>query len=85
MYKTNDQGAHWQVNNGWCRKGMRKTSRALGVTPVQVDPFAPDTVYAATLSACIKPRISAASRVRIGESLGIQMIVAMVLIMRRPA
>ena len=80
VYKTNDQGAHWlQVNNGLVPEGMVKTSRALGVTSVQVDPFAPDTVYAATLAGLYKTTDGAVSWVRIGESLQDQMIVAMVL------
>lgn len=80
VYKTSDQGAHWlQVNNGLVPEGMVKTSRALGVTSVQVDPFAPDTVYAATLAGLYKTTNGAASWVRIGESLQDQMIVAMVL------
>ncbi len=80
VHKTSDQGAHWlQVNNGLVPEGMVKTSRALGVTSVQVDPFAPDTVYAATLAGLYKTTNGAASWVRIGESLQDQMIVAMVL------
>ena len=80
VYKTSDQGAHWlQVNNGLVPEGMVKTSRALGVTSVQVDPFVPDTVYAATLAGLYKTTNGAASWVRIGESLQDQMIVAMVL------
>ena len=80
VYKTSDQGAHWlQVNNGLVPEGMVKTSRALGVTSVQVDPFAPDTVYAATLAGLYKTTNGAASWVRIWESLQDQMIVAMVL------
>ena len=80
VYKTTDQGMHWmQVNAGLVPEGMVKTSRALGVTSVQVDPFAPDTVYAATLAGLYKTTNGAASWVRIGESLQDQMIVAMVL------
>ena len=67
------------MNNGLVPEGMVKTSRALGVTSVQVDPFAPDTVYAATLAGLYKTTNGAASWVRIGESLQDQMIVAMVL------
>ena len=80
VYKRAIKGAHWvQVNNGLVPEGMVKTSRALGVTSVQVDPFAPDTVYAATLAGLYKTTNGAASWVRIGESLQDQMIVAMVL------
>ncbi len=80
VYKTTDQGAHWmQVNGGLVPEGMVKTSRALGVTSVQVDPFAPDTVYAATLAGLYKTTNGAATWVRIGESLQDQMMVAIVL------
>lgn len=80
VYKSIDQGAHWvQVNHGLVPEGLVKTSRALGVTSVQVDPFMPDTVYAATLAGLYKTTDGAASWVRIGGSLQDQMIVAMVL------
>lgn len=80
VYKSINQGAHWvQVNHGLVPEGMLKTSRALSVTSVQVDPFAPDTVYAATLAGVYKSTDGAASWVRIGESLQDQMIVAMLL------
>lgn len=80
VYKTSDHGTHWQqVNTGLVPEGMVKTSRALGVTSVQVDPFTPDTVYAATLAGLYKTTNGAVSWVRIGESLQDQMIVAMVL------
>lgn len=79
VYKSVDQAAHWgQVNNGLVPPGMVKTSRALNVTAVAVDPFDPDTVYAATLSGIYKTTDAAQSWTRIGESLADQMIVAMV-------
>lgn len=80
VYKTVDQAAHWmQVNQGLVPPEMVKTSRALGVTSVQVDPFSPETVYAATLAGLYKTTNGGASWVRIGEALPDQMIVAMVL------
>jgi photosystem II stability/assembly factor-like uncharacterized protein len=57
---------------------LLKTSRALNVTAVQVDPYEPDTVYAATLAGLYKTTDGAKSWKRIGESLADQMIVAMV-------
>jgi photosystem II stability/assembly factor-like uncharacterized protein len=79
VYKSIDQAGHWeQVNNGLVPPGMVKTSRALNVTAVLVDPFGPDTVYAATLSGIYKTTDAAKSWTRIGESLPDQMIVAMV-------
>ena len=80
VYKSTNQGAHWQqVNEGLVPADMVKTSRALSVTSVQVDPSAPETVYAATLAGLFKTTNGAASWVRVGESLPDQMIVAMVL------
>jgi photosystem II stability/assembly factor-like uncharacterized protein len=80
VYKTTTQGAHWQqVNKGLVPTDMVKTSRALSVTSVQVDPSAPETVYAATLAGLFKTTNGAASWARVGESLPDQMIVAMVL------
>ena len=55
VYKSVDQAGHWEkVNNGLVPPGMVKTSRALNVTSILVDPFEPDTVYAATLSGLYK-------------------------------
>ena len=80
VYKSTNQGAHWvQVNNGLVPTDMVKTSRALSVTSVQVDPSASGTVYAATLAGLFKTTDGAASWRRVGESLPDQMIVAMVL------
>ena len=80
VYKSINQGAHWvQVNKGLVPTDMVKTSRALSVTSVQVDPSAPETVYAATLAGLFKTTDGAASWTRIAESLPDQMIVAMVL------
>lgn len=80
VYKSTNQGAHWvQVNNGLVPTDMVKTSRALSVTSVQVDPFAPGTVYAATLAGLFKTTDGAASWTRVAEALPDQMIVAMVL------
>jgi photosystem II stability/assembly factor-like uncharacterized protein len=80
VYKSVDQAGHWEkVNNGLVPPQMVKTSRALGVTSVLVDPFEPDTVYAATLAGLYKTTDGAKSWVRIGESLADQMLIAMVL------
>jgi len=80
VYKTIDQGGHWeQVNNGLVPPEMVKTSRALNVSAIFVDPFEPDTVYAATLSGLYKTIDAARSWKRIGESLQDQMIISMVL------
>ncbi len=80
VYKSIDQAGHWEkVNNGLVPPDMLKTSRALNVTSIQVDPYEPDTVYAATLTGLYKTTDGAKSWKRIGESLADQMIVTMVL------
>jgi photosystem II stability/assembly factor-like uncharacterized protein len=80
VYKSVDQAGHWEkVNNGLVPPDMVKTSRALNVTAVEVDSHEADTVYAATLSGLYKTTDGARSWKRIGELLGDQMLVAMVL------
>ena len=80
VYKTVNRGARWEkVNNGLVPPEVLKSSRALGVTVVQVDPDSPDTVYAATLNGIYKTTDGAQSWKRIGESLPDQMISAMLL------
>lgn len=80
VYKTINEGGHWEkVNNGLVPPEMVKTSRALNVTSIHVDPFEPETAYAATLSGLYKTTDGAKSWVRIGESLSDQMIIAMIL------
>jgi photosystem II stability/assembly factor-like uncharacterized protein len=80
VYKTVNEGGYWEkVNNGLVPPEMIKSSRALNVTSIQVDPFEPDTVYAATLAGLFKSTDGAKSWNRIGESLSDQMIIAMIL------
>lgn len=80
VYKSVDQAGRWEkVNNGLVPPDMVKTSRALNVTAIHVDPFEPETVYAASLSGLYKTTDGAGSWARIGESLADQMIIAMVL------
>ena len=80
VYKSLDQAGHWvKVNNGLVPPDMVKTSRALNVTSILVDPYEPDTVYAATLAGLYKTTDAAKGWKRIGESLADQMIIAMVL------
>lgn len=80
VYKSIDQAGRWEnANHGLVPPGMVKTSRALNVTSVLVDPHEPDTVYAATLAGLYKSTDAAKAWRRIGESLADQMIVAMVL------
>jgi photosystem II stability/assembly factor-like uncharacterized protein len=80
MYKSINRGVIWaKTNDGLVPPDVLKSSRALGVTVVQVDPFAPDTVYAATLQGLYKSTNAAVSWTRVAESLPDQMIMAMVL------
>ncbi len=51
VYKSVNRAGRWEkANNGLVPPELIKSSRALGVTVMQVDPYAPDTVYAATLN-----------------------------------
>ena len=80
VYKSVNRATRWdKVNNGLVPPEVLKSSRALGVTVILVDPHAPDTVYAATLSGIYKSTNGAQSWIRIAESLPDQMISAMVL------
>lgn len=80
VYKTVDQAGHWEkVNNGLVPPEMVKTSRALNVSAVLVDPHESDTVYAATLSGLYKSTDAAMSWKQIGASLADQMIISMIL------
>jgi photosystem II stability/assembly factor-like uncharacterized protein len=80
VYKTVNEGAHWEkVNNGLVPPELIKSSRALNVTSIHVDPFEPDTVYAATLAGLFRTSDGAKSWVRIGETLSDQMLIAMIL------
>jgi len=78
VYKTINEAGHWdKVNNGLVPPDMVKTSRALNVTAIHVDPFEPETVYAATLTGLYKTIDGGKAWSRIGESLADQMIIAM--------
>jgi len=85
VYKTVDRAQHWEkANNGLVPPDVLKSSRALGVTVMQVDPRTPDRVYAATLSGIYKSTDQAKSWTRIAQSLPDQMISAMLLDRSRP-
>lgn len=80
VYKTVNRASQWErVNNGLVSSEIRSSSRALGVTVIQVDPHEPNVVYAATLNGLYKSMDGAASWMRIAQSLPDQMISAMVL------
>jgi photosystem II stability/assembly factor-like uncharacterized protein len=80
VYKTIDEAGHWEkVNNGLVSPDIIKSSRALSVTAVLVDPFEPDTVYASTLAGLYKTTDGGKAWVRIGQSLQDQMLFSMIL------
>jgi photosystem II stability/assembly factor-like uncharacterized protein len=80
VYKSANRAGQWaKANEGLVPPELIKSSRALGVTVMQVDPFAPDTVYAATLNGLYKTANAATSWSRIAQELPDQMISAMVL------
>ncbi len=80
VYKSVNRAGRWEkANNGLVPPELIKSSRALGVTVMQVDPYAPDTVYAATLNGLYKSTNAAASWTRIAQGPPDQMISAMVL------
>lgn len=85
VYKTLNRAVRWEkVNNGLVPPELLQSSRALGVTVIQVDPHASDTVYAATLNGLYKSTDGAESWTRIAQSLPDQMISAMVLDRAKP-
>ncbi len=80
VYKSVDRATNWtKANRGLIPPEVVKSSRALGVTVIEVDPHDSNTVYAATLDGIYKSADAAASWTRIAQSLPDQMISAMVL------
>lgn len=80
VYKSYNRAGHWdKINNGLVAPEIRSSSRALGVTVLAVDPFQPETVYAATLAGLYKSMNGGQEWVKIAQSLPDQMISAMVL------
>jgi photosystem II stability/assembly factor-like uncharacterized protein len=85
VYKTVDRATRWEkINNGLVSPEARSSSRALGVTVLAVDPFAQDTIYAATLNGLYRSTAAGREWTRIAQSLPDQMISALVLDRARP-
>ncbi|MGH7256412.1 MAG: WD40/YVTN/BNR-like repeat-containing protein [Nitrospirales bacterium] len=85
VYKSKNWGRWWdKANNGLVPPEMIKSSRALNVTAIQVDPHEPDTVYAATLDGLYKSTDAADAWTRMGAELPDQMISAMLVDYSRP-
>jgi len=80
VYKSVNGAARWEkVNDGLVSPDILVSSRALGVTAIQVDPHATGRLYAATLNGLYKSTDRAQSWTRLAQSLPDQMISAMVL------
>ena len=80
VYKSIDGARGWtRVNNGLVPSDVLKSSRALGVTRIKVDPHQPDTVYTATLNGLYKTNDGGQSWIRIGETLSDQMLSDLIL------
>ena len=80
VYQSLDGAATWtKVNNGLVPPTVLKSSRALGVVKIRIDPHAPGTVYAATLKGLYKTTDGGASWRRLGTSLPDQFFSGLVL------
>ena len=80
VYKTIDGARNWEkVNNGLVSPTVLKSSRALGVTRVKVDPHNSQNIYIATLTGLYKTTNAAQSWKKIGESLPDHMLSDLVL------
>ena len=70
VYRSLDGAKTWtKVNNGLVPPEVLKSSRALGVVKVRIDPQTPHTVYTATLKGLYKTTNDGESWQRLGESL----------------
>lgn len=80
VYKSLDGAKTWvQVNHGLVAPDVLKSSRALGVTRIKVDPHHPDTVYTASLDGLYKTVNGGESWERIGIALSDQMLSDLIL------
>ncbi|NKB81875.1 MAG: hypothetical protein GKS05_08320 [Nitrospirales bacterium] len=75
VFKSINGGRLWKkVNNGLVAPEVLKSSRALSVTKIKVDPHNSMTIYTATLEGLFKTTDSGNSWIKIGESLPDQML-----------
>ena len=80
VYKTVDGARTWvKVNNGLVSPEVLKSSRALGVTRIKVDPHDSQNVYIATLTGLYQTTNGAQSWGKIGDSLPDHMLSDLVL------
>ena len=84
VYKSVDGAKTWiQVNAGLVPPDLLKSSRALGVTRIKVDPHHPDTVYTASLDGLYKTVNGGLFWKRIGTTLSDQMLSDLILDLRQ--
>ena len=80
VYRSLDGAKSWtKTNNGLVDPTVLKSSRALSVVRIKIDPHQSDIVYAATLTGLYKTTDGGQSWRRIGESLPDQMLSDLVL------
>jgi photosystem II stability/assembly factor-like uncharacterized protein len=85
VYKSIDGARSWSMmNQGLVASDVLKSSRALGVTRIKVDPHQPDTVYTATLNGLYKTLDGGQFWTRIGEILSDQMLSDLILAPTHP-
>ncbi len=85
VYRSMDGAKTWEkVNNGLVPPDVLKTSRALSVVKIKIDPHQPKTVYTATLKGLYKTTDGGHSWQRIGESLPDQFLSDLILDSKQP-
>lgn len=85
VYKSIDGAKTWtKVNNGLVAPDVLKSSRALSVVKVKIDPHNPKTVYTATLKGLYKTTDGGDSWQRIGEALPDQFLSDLILDSAQP-
>jgi len=85
VYRSLDGAKNWEkVNNGLVPPDVLKSSRALSVVKIKIDPHHPGTVYTATLKGLYKTTDAGNSWQRIAESLPDQFLSDLVLDSQQP-
>lgn len=85
VYRSFDGAKMWtKVNKGLVAPDVLKTSRALSVVKIKIDPHHPKTVYTATLKGLYKTTNAGDSWTRIGKDLPDQFLSDLILDSARP-